>query len=71
MDREEHRALIAAGPTKHIVSRQDLLGLMDTIREAEETCERLTSENQKLRVLSIVSMSVLLWFAALRFFGFL
>lgn len=71
MDAEERRAITAAGPTNLIVSREDLLGLIDATREAEQTAGHLTRQNRTLRILAVGSLSLWLWHIILRIAGVL
>lgn len=71
MDVEERRALTAAGPKMHIVPREDLLKFIDAVRDAEAETARYAAENRALRIIAVLSMSLLLWLVFMLAIGWL
>ena len=61
MEDDERRAITAAGPTNHIISREDLLVLIDTARDAQAEADRCAQENRLLRIVIVGSLSLWLW----------
>ena len=71
MDRDERRAILAAGPRTHIVPREDLLKFIDAVRDAEAETARYAAENRALRIIAVLSMSLLLWLVFMLAIGWL
>jgi hypothetical protein len=69
MDREELRAITAAGPSVIMADRKSLLGLLDALAAREEELAMLKRQNRVLGISLAFATGMWLWFLIYKLTG--